>query len=105
VAFGKKINCEATTEYHLETVAQISVDDDRKIKHWFLVFPQGTHFDNVALSGDPFTIKKTVHGVLQTFDGSNTAYRTVTANWRIADKFGGRLLEPEKEEVINHDIF
>jgi hypothetical protein len=106
-AFGKKIRCEATTEYHQETVAKIALDDTRKVKYWLLVFPKGTYFDNVALSGDPFRININIHGIVRTFDGSKKAELcTVTANWRIVDKFGGQLLEPEKEKEINYnDIF
>jgi hypothetical protein len=106
-AFGKKIKCAATTEYHQETVTQIALDDDRKVKYWLLVFPEGTYFDNVALSADPFRININVHGIVQTHDGSKrNEFRTVTANWRIVDKFGGRLLEPETEKELDYnDVF
>jgi hypothetical protein len=106
-AFGKKIQCAATTEYHQETVTQIALADDRKVKYWLLVFPEGTYFDNVALSADPFRINMNVHGIVQTHDGSKrNEFRTVTANWRIVDKFGGRLLEPETEKELDYnDVF
>jgi hypothetical protein len=51
-AFAKKIDCTATTEHHKETAAQIYVNEDRQFAHWLLVFPQGTCFDNMILSGD-----------------------------------------------------
>jgi hypothetical protein len=106
-AFGKKIQCAATTEYHQETVMQISLDDDGKVKYWLLVFPEGTYFDNLTLSTDPLRININAHGIVQTHDGSKkNEFRTVTANWRIVDKFGGRLLEPETEKELNYnDVF
>jgi hypothetical protein len=106
-AFGKKIQCAATTKYHRETVGKILLDEDRRLTHWLLVFPVETYLDNVILSGDPFRItNKKIHGILQKVDGSKAEYRTITANWRIADKFGGRLLEPEKEQETElNDIF
>jgi hypothetical protein len=72
-----------------------------------LIFPEGTYFDDVALSGDPFRINMNILGIVQTFDGSKKAeFRMVTANWRIADKCGSQLLEPEKKKGIKYnDIF
>jgi hypothetical protein len=103
-AFGKKIKCEATTEYHQETVAKIAIDDNRRVKYWLLVFPKGTYFDNVALSGDPFRININIHGIVWTFDASKRAeFCTITTHWGIADKFGGWLLETEKEKEINYN--
>jgi hypothetical protein len=88
-AFGNKIQCTATMEYHKETVGKIDLDEDWKLKHWLLVFLEGAYLDNVILSGDPFRIKEKIHGIVQMLDGCNVEYCMITANWHIVDMFGG----------------
>jgi hypothetical protein len=100
---GAKIKCEATTEFHKQTVGEIAADDERQFTHWLVVFPIGTILENSVLSKDPFQIDMKIHGITEIYKAAE--FRTVTANWRIVDKLGGRRLEPQKGESDLKDIF
>jgi hypothetical protein len=102
-SFSKKIQCDATAEYHEETVGKIDRDEDRQFAYWLLVFPEGTFLDNVILSGDQINVKKKVIGVVNVIDGIE--YRCITSNWRVSDKFGGRLIQGKNKASCLKDIF
>jgi hypothetical protein len=83
----EKLDCTATTQQCVATTKAIQQDESRHFKYWLIVFPEGTHLDNVILSGDPFKVKGKIKGIVEEIDRNEHRYHTM--NWKIADRNGG----------------
>jgi hypothetical protein len=83
----EKLNCTATTQQCAAATKAVQQDESRHFKYWLIVFPEGTHLDNVILSGDPFKVKGKIKGIMEEIGGNEHRYHTM--NWKIADRNGG----------------